>query len=93
MSQTSRLAAIPAADVAGYSRLMGADQEVNPVVKDNSGTHHGSCRVIPPRTVITFTMVVVIAIASAAWWAWRFVSLELTAVYAEGFRKAGMPEE
>jgi hypothetical protein len=49
-------------------------------------------RVIPPRTVITFTMVVVIAIASAAWWAWRFVSLELTAVYADGFRKAGMPE-
>jgi hypothetical protein len=37
-------------------------------------------------------MVVVIAIASAAWWAWRFISLELTAVYAEGFRKAGMPE-
>jgi class 3 adenylate cyclase len=42
MIQTRRLAAILAADVAGYSRLMGADQEVNPVVKDNSGTHHGS---------------------------------------------------
>jgi len=28
MSQTRRLAAILAADVAGYSRLMGADEEV-----------------------------------------------------------------
>ena len=27
MSQTSRLTAILAADVAGYSRLMGADEE------------------------------------------------------------------
>ena len=27
MSQTRRLAAIVAADVAGYSRLMGADEE------------------------------------------------------------------
>jgi adenylate cyclase len=27
MSQTRRLAAILAADVAGYSRLMGADEE------------------------------------------------------------------
>jgi adenylate cyclase len=27
MSQTGRLAAILAADVAGYSRLMGADEE------------------------------------------------------------------
>jgi class 3 adenylate cyclase len=42
MTAMRRLAVILAADVAGYSRLMGADQEVNPVVKDNSGTHHGS---------------------------------------------------
>ena len=27
MSQTRRLAAIPAADMAGYSRLIGADEE------------------------------------------------------------------
>jgi hypothetical protein len=31
-------------------------------------------------------------IASAAWWAWHLVSRELTAVYAEGFREAGLPE-
>jgi hypothetical protein len=30
MSQTRRLAAILAADVAGYSRLMGADEESAP---------------------------------------------------------------
>jgi hypothetical protein len=30
MSQTRRLAAILAADVAGYSRLMGADEEGTP---------------------------------------------------------------
>jgi class 3 adenylate cyclase len=30
MSQTRRLAAILAADVAGYSRLMGADEETEP---------------------------------------------------------------
>ena len=30
MSQTRRLAAIRAADVAGYSRLMGADEEGPP---------------------------------------------------------------
>jgi class 3 adenylate cyclase len=50
MSQTRRLAAILAADVAGYSRLMGADEEgtherlkahlrelVDPKIKE----HHG----------------------------------------------------
>jgi hypothetical protein len=26
------------------------------------------------------------------WWAWHLVSRELTAVYAEGFREAGLPE-
>jgi hypothetical protein len=30
MSQTRRLAAIVAADVVGYSRLMGADEEGHP---------------------------------------------------------------
>jgi class 3 adenylate cyclase len=49
MSQTRRLAAILAADVAGYSRLMGADEE---------GTHErlkAHCEVIatitPPGNV------------------------------------------
>jgi adenylate cyclase len=52
MSQTRRLAAILAADVAGYSRLMGADEEgtherlkalrrelLNPI-----GNRRGMCR-------------------------------------------------
>jgi len=42
--------------------------------------------------VLALSIVVLFGIASAAWWAWRFVSLELIAVYAEGFRKAGMAE-
>ena len=38
MSQTRRLAAILAADVAGYSRLMGADEEgTHERLKDTSG--------------------------------------------------------
>ena len=50
MSQTRRLAAILAADVAGYSRLMGADEEgtherlqvhrrelINPKISEHSG--------------------------------------------------------
>jgi hypothetical protein len=44
------------------------------------------------RAVIVVSVIVIICVASAAWWAW-FVSRELTAVYAEGFRKAGVPEE
>jgi len=35
MSQTRRLAAILAADVAGYSRLMGADEETALLVFDS----------------------------------------------------------
>ena len=50
-------------------------------------------RVSPRRIVNVVSVIIVICVASAAWWAWRFVSLELTAAYAEGFRKAGMPEE
>ncbi len=49
--------------------------------------------VIPQRTIIAVSVIVVIGIASAAWWGWRFISLELTAVYAEGFRKLGLLEE
>jgi hypothetical protein len=45
------------------------------------------------RTVPVVGVIIIICVASAAWWAWRSVSLELTAVYDEGFRKAGLPEE
>jgi hypothetical protein len=50
---------------------------------------------LPPsrRAVTVASLIVMICVASAAWWAWRFVSLGLMAVYAEGFRKARMAEE
>ena len=41
----------------------------------------------------TVGLVLSIGIVSAAWWSWRRISLELTAVYDEGLRKAGIPEE
>jgi len=50
MTATRRLAAILAADVAGYSRLMGADEEgtherlqahLGELVDPKSGEHHG----------------------------------------------------
>ena len=50
MSQTRRLAAILAADVAGYSRLMGADEEgtherlkghLRELINPKIGEHHG----------------------------------------------------
>jgi hypothetical protein len=44
--------------------------------------------VSPRRTVPVVSVIIIICVASAAWWAWRSVSLELTAVYEEGFRKA-----
>jgi len=49
MSQTRRLAAILAADVAGYSRLMGADEEgVNWSIQKSPSTGAASSR--PPAT-------------------------------------------
>jgi hypothetical protein len=43
-------------------------------------------------TVTAASVIIMICIASAAWWAWYLVSRELTAVYAEGFREGGLPE-
>jgi class 3 adenylate cyclase len=43
MSQTRRLAAILAADVAGYSRLMGADEE------GTSNTQRALCEFFDPK--------------------------------------------
>jgi hypothetical protein len=50
-------------------------------------------RVSPRRTITVVSVIIAICVAGAAWWSWRFVSLELTAAFAEGFRKAGLPEE
>ena len=47
---------------------------------------------LPAVHVVALSVVVPLFIATVAWWAYRFVSLELTAVYAEAFRKAGLPE-
>jgi len=57
MSQTRRLAAILAADVAGYSRLMGTDEEgtlaalkairrevADPKIKEHHGRHRQNYR-------------------------------------------------
>jgi hypothetical protein len=49
--------------------------------------------VSPRRTITVVSVIIAICVAGAAWWSWRFVSLELTAAFAEGFRKAGLPEE
>ena len=82
-----------AADVAAYSRLMRADEGPTPVVNVPARPSSVRRSVTPPRILITVSVLVVIGIASATWWAWRFISLELAAVYAEAFRKAGVPEE
>ena len=64
MTATRRLAAILAADVAGYSRLMGADEEAaliafailyHPLEKSqhpSTLTIFDSCRSLPPSTII-----------------------------------------
>jgi hypothetical protein len=49
-------------------------------------------RVSPRRTITAVSLIVVICVAGAAWWSWHRISLEPTAVFAEGFRKAGLPE-
>jgi hypothetical protein len=49
-------------------------------------------RVSPRYTVAVVGVIIVICAAGAAWWSWRFVSLELTAAFGEGFRTAGLPE-
>jgi len=44
------------------------------------------------RTRAVMILLIMICVASAAWWVWRLISRELAAVYAEGFREAGLPE-
>jgi hypothetical protein len=81
MTQAHRLAAVLDASSARNSGLIGAAEQEALVVK------------LPAAHVVALSAVVLLGIASAAWWLWRFISLELTAAYAEGFRKAGMAEE
>src|SRR5262245_11232298 len=68
MSQTRRLAAILAADVAGYSRLMGADEEGTlerlkalrrELIDPNIANHHGRIvKTIGDGLLVEFTSVV-----------------------------------
>jgi class 3 adenylate cyclase len=62
VSQTRRLAAILAADVAGYSRLMGADEEGTlerlkalrrELLDPKIAEHHGRVPGLDPRTKTT----------------------------------------
>jgi hypothetical protein len=84
MAAVRRFATIPAANVAGNSHLTNS----RPI-----DTGESSVSKIPAAYFIAPSLMVLFAVAGATWWAWRLVSLELTAVYAEGFRKVGMPEE
>jgi hypothetical protein len=66
--------------ILGQPSVIGADEEKTPLAG------------LPTAYVIALSVVVLFGIAVTAWWAW-FISREFGAVYAEGFRKAGMPEE
>jgi hypothetical protein len=80
MTQTRRLAVVLDASLARNSRPTGADEQETTIAK------------LPTAYVVVLSVVVLFGIAGVAWWV-RFVSLELTAVYAEGFRTARMAEE
>jgi hypothetical protein len=86
-----RLAAILAADVAGYSRLMGADED---------GTHE---RLKALRRELAearrlavdgrFSSIVRLKAFHGPWWGAPKVRALYEATYFAGLRKAGMPEE
>ena len=90
MPPVRHLTAILSADVEAHSRPMGADEEQ--IVEVPGGRIWLPRSAIPLQIVITVSLVVLAGIAST-WWAWRSGSVELAAVYAEGFRKVGMPEQ
>jgi hypothetical protein len=58
----------------------GADERKAPVAK------------LAREYVVALSVIVLFAIAGAAWWAW-LVSQELAVAFAEGFRQAGLREE
>jgi hypothetical protein len=47
----------------------------------------------PAAYVVILSVVMLFVTACVTWWACRFVSLELAAVFAEAFRKARLSEE
>ena len=86
MSQTRRLAAILAADVAGYSRLMGADEEgtlaaLKTIRQELSDPKLGALLRLRPNYSLS--------------WARENVPLvgETLERSLEGLRKAGLPEQ
>jgi hypothetical protein len=81
MNHSRNLAAILSAYFPGNRRLAGTDEQETPVAK------------IPAAYVVGVSVAVLFVVTGAAWLAWRFVSLELTAVYVEAFREARMSEE
>jgi adenylate cyclase len=100
MSQTRRLAAILAADVAGYSRLMGADEEGtlerlkalrHELVDPKIAEHHGRIPGSSPGTKTTGDGLLV-EFASVVDAAANNFEPEVLAVYVDGLRKAGLPE-
>jgi len=91
MAAVHRTTATLAADVAGYSRLMSADQKATQTSRLMEA-HEVPVSKIPAAYFVVASLITLFAIAGATWWVWRLASLELTAVYAEGFRKIGMPE-
>ena len=92
MAAVRRTTATLAADVAGYRRLMSADEEAAQTSR-LMGADEVPVSKVPAAYFVAPSLIMLFAIAGATWLVWRFVSLELTAVYAEGFRKVVMPEE
>jgi adenylate cyclase len=85
MASVRRLTAILAADVAGYSRLMGADEEGT---LRRLQTHLRE--LIDPK--ITEYRGRIVKNTGDGFWA-EFASVVDAARYVEGLHKAGLPEE
>jgi hypothetical protein len=79
MSHSNNFAVILGAYFRGNPGVIEADEEKEPVPK------------LPTAYVVALS-VVLLGIASAAWWAW-FVSRGLSVAYEEGFREIRLPEE
>jgi hypothetical protein len=92
MAAVRRTTATLAVDVAGYPRLMSADAEAAQTAR-LMGADEVSVAKIPAAYLVAPSLITLLAFTGATWWVWRFVSLQLTAVYAEGFRKVGLPEK
>ena len=80
MSSGRPLTVVLAADAIGSAKVLEIDKPEILVTKT------------PPTYLIGRSAVAVFGVVSA-WWIWRFVSVELTAAYAEGLRTLGTPEQ